>query len=92
MQKLIFLAAIMALTPGCEKIYGFMPKRATTDAEMRALIAKCLSKPDRLPWTVQNGAFVYPTFTNDASRLTPAERDCVLGWTERHRVKTVIMG
>ena len=91
MWRSILLIWLAALSFGCDRVHELLPQRRTTDAEMRALVARCVAKPERLAWTLYQGTFVVPTFTDDGSRLTEGEWDCLQSWTKRHRVRVEIV-
>jgi hypothetical protein len=71
----------------------FLPRRRTTETEVRAAMVSCGISPDDIAWTVgADGSFGFGRRSATDQAFTIEQSMCLLEWAQRERIKTGFIG
>lgn len=92
-DRAIVIAASALLLGGCDFIRAMLPRYGTTVTEARTALSDCGIAPDSIAWSVgPDGTFAFGRHSADAPPLPEKQNECLMGWTEKNRIKVGFIG
>jgi hypothetical protein len=70
-----------------------LPRRRTTDAEVRAAMVNCGIAPGDIVWAIGvDGSFTFGRKSPTDQTFSPEQSMCLVEWAQRERVKVRFIG
>lgn len=70
-----------------------LPRRRTTEVEVRAAIVSCGISPDDIAWTVgADGSFAFGRKSPTDQTFSHEQSMCLVKWAQRERIKVGFIG